>query len=58
MLIAMMIFTSSILNGFAFGVITYVIFEIASGKAKAINLHMYIFALLFLGYLIAMPFIL
>lgn len=56
-LLIITIFTSSILNGMAFGIVSFVLFEMASGNWKKINLNMYIFAFLFTIYIITIPFI-
>ncbi|MBQ7515935.1 MAG: NCS2 family permease, partial [Schwartzia sp.] len=46
--IIMMPLTSSIANGFAFGFISYVLMKVLTGKARQVNLVMWIVAAAFL----------
>lgn len=56
-LIIIMVFAANILTGIAFGFITYIALKITTGKWKEINLYTYLFTILFLSYIITMPFI-
>ena len=48
--IIMMVLTYSVADGIAFGFITYTIAKIAQGKAKDVNLLIYVFSVGFLLY--------
>ena len=56
-LLIIMWFTSSILNGLAFGIVAYVIFQTVKGGHREINIYTLVFGLLFLVYIITIPFL-
>lgn len=57
MLILIITFTANVLTGISFGFITYIVLKLVTLKGKEVNVYTYIFGVLFLAYLISLPFI-